>query len=369
MMWLLSEGSGLTHYKLFLLGPVSVAAPVIGICANKLFLRWPVVLQETYFAMIIILIGMFMTEIFTNGVLYAENRFVAAWNSLYWLFCLLMCGVFAADWARFKDTRRRSEMLQNKFTGRLPEAQCSADADRASIHHEVFESGKLHEVEVAVNTLLRVNLLTPELLRAAALVGEIGDNSTCPRAIPLMALSCWFVIPIDTLFYPQFQGRLLEQVLFVVMSIEAACWMVMFKRSPLDRRIFATYPLPLWIFCEGTIVALQYVAPWPLAYSVWMWYPKIAAFCFGPFCLFILIAGPIRVAHVPLVGHMLVRRALRGRMCSRKYLATAKRDSLRGTAEPRPSTSTFSIYGPVTRCHSSSLKRWAALRARKQCTA
>ncbi|CAE7221889.1 unnamed protein product [Symbiodinium microadriaticum] len=182
MMWLLSEGSGLTHYKLFLLGPVSVAAPVIGICANKLFLRWPVVLQETYFAMIIILIGMFMTEIFTNGVLYAENRFVAAWNSLYWLFCLLMCGVFAADWARFKDTRRRSEMLQNKFTGRLPEAQCSADADRASIHHEVFESGKLHEVEVAVNTLLRVNLLTPELLRAAALVGEIGDNSTCPRA-------------------------------------------------------------------------------------------------------------------------------------------------------------------------------------------
>ncbi|CAE7808106.1 unnamed protein product [Symbiodinium sp. CCMP2592] len=345
-MWLLSGSSWLMQYKLFILAPVGVATALVGIFAQKFFLCWPVALQETALATVVICVAMFYTEVATTKFLYAANRFVAAWTLLEWLFYLILSGVFAADWARLKDTRRRSEMLRNKFSGRLLEAQCSSDADRASIHHELFESGNLHQVEVAVNALLRVNFLTPELIKAADLVGEIGDSSTCPQAFPLLALNFWLVASIDAVFFfsfPQFEGRLLEQICLVIMSIEAACWMVLFMCSPPERRIFAVYPLQLWILCYCIAAGLQYVADWPVAHEVWMLYPKIGAFCLGPFCLFMLIAGPIRVARVPLVGHMLVRRALRGHCCSRRSLKTPESDSSQGTAKPCRSTSTVSI--------------------------
>ena len=326
----------LFQYKLFFLAPMGLVVVAIGLFVPAFFLRWPAVLQESALAITCFGMAMFSTEVKTSQFMRATSHIERAWYVLHWLVFLVLAGIFKADWVRLQDARQRSGMLRNKFTGSLLDAKCSSDEDTTNIHRELFESGNLHEVEVAVNTLLRVNFLTPELVSAADEVGEIGDNSICPRAGPLLALNLWLFPSMEALFFPFFEGLLIEQILLILTVIEGICWLLVFLYSPPDRRVFSIYVVQLWIGAHCAVVGLQFVLPTSMISEMLLWYPRFGAFFLGPFCLFILIAGPIRVARVPVVGHSLVRRSLGGRTCSRRYdckeSEASKRESLPGMA-------------------------------------
>ena len=69
---------------------------------------------------------------------------------LMWAWGLLLSTCAEADWLLKADANRRSGYLRKGFSGRLLDAGCSSSSDKESIHKEIFESGKLHEVEAAV---------------------------------------------------------------------------------------------------------------------------------------------------------------------------------------------------------------------------
>ena len=85
------------------------------------------------------------------------------------------------DWLLFRDAEINSGHLRKDFSGRILDAGCSSSSDKETIHHEVLQSGKMHEVEEAVRVLLQMNVVTNELQRTAAVVGKLGDASRFSR--------------------------------------------------------------------------------------------------------------------------------------------------------------------------------------------
>eukprot|EP00913_Durusdinium_trenchii_P003410 g3157.t2 len=88
-----------------------------------------------------------------------------------------LCCCLEIDRVMTSDAYLRSQFLQRGFSGRLVEAECSAVADKENIHHELALSGKAQEVEDAVQTLMHMNLVTPELESIVSLAGTLGDVS------------------------------------------------------------------------------------------------------------------------------------------------------------------------------------------------
>ena len=56
------------------------------------------------------------------------------------------------------DAALRSKFLNAGFSGKLLDAQCSSESDRANILEEVLQSGKVAEVEEVVKVLLNMKL-------------------------------------------------------------------------------------------------------------------------------------------------------------------------------------------------------------------
>ncbi|CAE7175858.1 unnamed protein product, partial [Symbiodinium pilosum] len=133
-----------------------------------------------------------------------------------WAWGLLLSTCAEADWLLKADANRRSGYLRKGFSGRLLDAGCSSSSDKENIHKEIFESGKLHEVEAAVRVLLRMNIVTGELQRTAAKTGQLGDVSRYSHLWVIVGLFGWVVIP-PLLFQ---RAELLKLVMLVAMPLQ-----------------------------------------------------------------------------------------------------------------------------------------------------
>ncbi|CAE7942823.1 unnamed protein product, partial [Symbiodinium necroappetens] len=186
------------------------------------------------------------------------------------------------DWLLFRDAEINSGHLRKDFSGRILDAGCSSSSDKENIHHEVLQSGKMHEVEEAVRVLLQMNVVTNELQRTAALVGKLG----------------------------------------------AGLWLLGFMISPAGRKKFAAVSLQLWL------PALLMLMTLPLfglsADQTIFWCNILGGLLLGPSLLVILFAGPYRVAHVPFLGPALVRFFLGSQSCRCQGRASPSPDSQEG---------------------------------------
>ncbi|CAE7361798.1 unnamed protein product [Symbiodinium natans] len=141
------------------------------------------------------------------------------------------------------DAKLRGRLLRNKFSGRLLDAECSSEIDKRNIETELLQSGKGPEVEEAVQVLIRMHLLTPELQRAAKLVGQLGDVSNYSQLWLVLGLLTWFVLP--TLF--KATEWLRQDVTSVVMQVQFFVFAQLFCCLPQDRRCFAAVTLRFWM--------------------------------------------------------------------------------------------------------------------------
>ena len=228
----------------------------------------------------------------------------------------LLLSCFAEmDWLLARDATTRSKFLRKEFSGRLLDAGCSSASDKENIHQEVLQSGKLGEVEAAVNVLLRMNTVTAELQRTAAVVGELGDVTRFSRFWMTVGLFAWMVLPtfLNVEFLAeQLNARSLAIALIVVMPLQGGLWLLGFILLPPGRRKFAAVSLQLWMLGLLALMTLPLFFPED---SVRAWYAIIGGFFVGPLCLILLLAGPYRTACVPFVGPPVVRWMLGSRCC------------------------------------------------------
>lgn len=212
-----------------------------------------------------------------------------------WLAVGLTLCVAEYDRMMISDVLLRSRFLVRGFSGRLMDAKCSVDADRQNIHQELQATGG--EVEHAVNTLIHVNWLSPELQHVAALAGQLGDASYFSSTWLCCALGCWLIVPFNH-FNDRYVATDTSKVCSAVTFVHGIVWLLLFIFLPHDRKVFASALIKVWIPAVLALLAVQ---------QNWLWYPPLGALVLGPFCLLLSLAGPLRVARIPFLGIPLVQ--------------------------------------------------------------
>ena len=148
--------------------------------------------------------------------------------------------------------------------------------------------------------LLRMNIFTCELHRTAALTGELGDMSTFSRFWVAGALVWWSLFP---LLLRGTSTTVMIDILIAVMPAQAICWLILAWLLPQDRRAFAASTLKLWLL----LVFLNVSWIVDSGRSFVPWYLYAGSLVLGPSCLALSLAGPLRLARLPVLGVPLVR--------------------------------------------------------------
>ncbi|CAK9012086.1 unnamed protein product [Durusdinium trenchii] len=232
---------------------------------------------------------------------------VEMWVSEQFMGLLLWCGfltpVWLVEFERLKnaDAAKRTKLLSQGFSG-IMDAACASEIDQRNIHAEILQSGMMQEVETAVDVLLSSNSSTVELQRTVALVGQLGDVTNFSRMRVLVGVIFWIEFPI--LNYVAYMRPTretpdppLEPALSsFLMALQGCLWLLLFACLSTLRRSFATALLNLWLICLPLMPQWAFIGGRGEAYSL------LGAWCIGPFILIASVAGPFRVARVPLVG-------------------------------------------------------------------
>eukprot|EP00439_Symbiodinium_sp_Y106_P051896 s132_g6.t3 len=218
-------------------------------------------------------------------------------GSLWLIWFVLVC-CLEFDRMTFADAFQRSRFLEKDLSHRLiMEAGCSSDTDAWDLI-QYFVG--LQEVEEAVAVLLRMNIFTRELHRTAALTGELGDMSTFSRFWVAGALVWWSLFP---LLLRGTSTTVMIDILIAVMPAQAICWLILAWLLPQDRRAFAASTLKLWLL----LVFLNISWIVDSGRSFVPWYLYAGSLVLGPSCLALSLAGPLRLARLPVLGVPLVR--------------------------------------------------------------
>lgn len=159
----------------------------------------------------------------------------------------------------------------------------------------------------AVAVLLDMNLSVPELRKVMTKAGSLGDISTWSRSMFALSL-CWWIINPNQIWL----GRVLEvyshqasvaaaplrYTMFVLAALETITFLGLFIWMPTERKAFAEKTEVLILpFVFSTFIGLWEGFTYELTYI----------FVVNPIVLFLSIAGPARVARVPVIGPLLLR--------------------------------------------------------------
>ncbi|CAJ1345431.1 unnamed protein product [Effrenium voratum] len=215
------------------------------------------------------------------------------WGSMFYTLCILVaCCCVEFDRLRTSDAFHRSRLLRKGYSGKLTDAQCSSSADKEKIYQEILDSGKGKEVEDAVNALLRMNVVTPELLKTLSLAGQLGDVSYARWSLSALGTFQWAFSPVIlTLMSDDEEFSMVHGILLVQVTL----WLAMFACFPPERKTFASTTMSLWLFVIPFIGSMQLA---DLA---------LLSACVGPVFLVVSLAGPGRVAEAPCLGVVLVQ--------------------------------------------------------------
>ncbi|CAK9059253.1 unnamed protein product, partial [Durusdinium trenchii] len=206
-----------------------------------------------------------------------------------------LCCCLEIDRVMTSDAYLRSQFLQRGFSGRLVEAECSAVADKENIHHELALSGKAQEVEDAVQTLMHMNLVTPELESIVSLAGTLGDVSYFRWFLVSFGVMVWAIFPLVNYGlgpgnkFSAFHGTLL---------VEAILWLALLAWLPPERQTFATSWMKVWLLHLLVFDIYDYGSDNQ---------SLVAAAVVGPLCILVSLAGPLRVARIPCLGILLIK--------------------------------------------------------------
>ena len=170
-------------------------------------------------------------------VVYKDFR---TWD--LWIICMFIFCAIEVDIVMHEDAAIRSEFLQRDFSGRLLEAKCSSDADRDNIIQELMQSGSSQQVEEAVNILVRMHYVTPELRRTAKMAGRLGDVSHFSWVLLVCGLYALLGLPLRYLITDD-----VPSTFAVVLLVEGLLWLMLFLCSPQDRKTFAASLMRLWL--------------------------------------------------------------------------------------------------------------------------
>ena len=216
-----------------------------------------------------------------------------------------LCLIFLLEVERIQasDAAKRINLLNHGYSGLL-NAGCSSEADKASIHAEILQSGMLEQVEHAVQVLLSTNASTSEIRRTVELTGMLGDVTRYGWLATGLGLMIWCLLPIEYVRNPESSAA---QRLLAALSLTQGClWLLLVGFSSPFRRAFATR-LQLFHLIVGFYPALSALTG---VDRLLEGPPFITALLVGPFILITSMAGPLRVARVPLVGVLLVQLCL-----------------------------------------------------------
>lgn len=214
-----------------------------------------------------------------------------------------LCCCLEIDRVMTSDAYLRSQFLQRGFSGRLVEAECSAVADKENIHHELALSGKAQEVEDAVQTLMHMNLVTPELESIVSLAGTLGDVSYFRWFLVSFGVMVWAIFPLVNYGlgpgnkFSAFHGTLL---------VEAILWLALLAWLPPERQTFATSWMKVWLLHLLVFDIYDYGSDNQ---------SLVAAAVVGPLCILVSLAGPLRVARIPCLGILLIKLLLGPSCC------------------------------------------------------
>ena len=219
-------------------------------------------------------------------------------SSVWLMFLVFTCGA-EADRLAAVDASLRSQFFQRNFSGKLLDAECSSLGDKAAIHQELLQSGKEREVELAVQDLVRMNTFSSELQHAADLAGPLGDMSSFSWRGVMLAMYLWLCFPFLIIWSAAWNHA---YVLGIFMMVQAVVWLVTFLRPPSDRKCFSSAALAAWLGTFPLIFLGQ-----SLGSDTFVLFFGLGSLCLGPFCLCMSVAGPHRIARIPLLGPRLVR--------------------------------------------------------------
>ncbi|CAE7214994.1 unnamed protein product [Symbiodinium sp. CCMP2592] len=216
-----------------------------------------------------------------------------------WICFLAFCCGAEVDRMATVDGSLRSLFLARSFSGRLLEAECSSLDDKAKIHEELLKSGKAQDVEQAVQDLVRMNTFSLELRRAADLAGPLGDMSYFGWRWVILGIFVWCCFPV---MYMMGEAWSQAHVFGIPMVIQGVLWLLIFCTSAADRQCFSSATLPIWL-CTSPLLFLGQL----IGVDTFVVFFGLGSLLLGPFCLCLLLAGPHRMARVPVVGPRLVQ--------------------------------------------------------------
>lgn len=227
-------------------------------------------------------------------------------NVLLFVLASFICAGLEADRLLAVEGLRQSKQLKEGFRG-IEHAQSANQADRDRILSEIEREGQETAVNDAVAVLLDMNLSVPELRKVMTKAGSLGDISTWSRSMFALSL-CWWIINPNQIWL----GRVLEvyshqasvaaaplrYTMFVLAALETITFLGLFIWMPTERKAFAEKTEVLILpFVFSTFIGLWEGFTYELTYI----------FVVNPIVLFLSIAGPARVARVPVIGPLLLR--------------------------------------------------------------
>ncbi|CAK9045638.1 unnamed protein product, partial [Durusdinium trenchii] len=241
-------------------------------------------------------------------------------NVLLFVLASFICAGLEADRLLAVEGLRQSKQLKEGFRG-IEHAQSANQADRDRILSEIEREGQETAVNDAVAVLLDMNLGKNDVQDGLLYVPSLGDISTWSRSMFALSL-CWWIINPNQIWL----GRVLEagrhqakrdtsESTFVLAALETITFLGLFIWMPTERKAFAE---------KTEVLILPFVSG---ARELW-WgrsHEELTyIFVVNPIVLFLSIAGPARVARVPVIGPLLLR-AFFGRNPFRAKKAAAGR--------------------------------------------
>merc|ERR1711924_288031 len=175
-------------------------------------------------------------------------------ESLMVILVFLLAGALEVDRLWGAEAATQAQQLQNGFTGRFEDAQCSCPADGERIRRELADSGSEKALEQAVSVLIRMGMSTRHLRQAEERAGALGNASAwsvfktffIDLSMCMVPLSIVRTIPPEQPTWP-----------YWLASLEGVLYAIIFACVPPDRKAFAANSLSSFTICAFLLSVME----------------------------------------------------------------------------------------------------------------